>query len=156
MINAATSYIVDHGLNFNSAETTCKAFGTCNLKINPKWYINDCYQSTLTGNVTDHIDTRIKSARRAFYGLQGAGVCCDGVASKTLSHIYKVAIQPILTYGCAAINIDNRSVKSLEKTQLLLLKTALGIPKNRRNFPLLAALGIEKSNNSSRDSNSLC
>ena len=34
-----------------------------------------------------------------------AGVCCDGVAPKTLSHIYKVAIQPILTYGCSAINI---------------------------------------------------
>ena len=52
--------------------------------------------TTLTGNVTDHIDTRIQSARRAYYGLQGAGVCCDGVAPKTLSHIYKVAIQPIL------------------------------------------------------------
>ena len=154
MIYAATSYIVDHGLNFNPAKTICKTFGSCNFKISPKWYINDCLLTsdnsvtylgtTLTGNVTDHIDTRIKSARRAYYGLQGAGVCCDGVASKTLSHIYKVAIQPILTYGCAAISIDNRAVKSLEKTQGMLLKTALGIPKNRRNSPLLAALGIEK------------
>ena len=154
MIYAATSYIVDHGLNFNPAKTICKTFGSCNFKISPKWYINDCLLTsdnsvtylgtTLTGNVTDHIDTRIKSARRAYYGLQGAGVCCDGFASKTLSHIYKVAIQPILTYGCAAISIDNRAVKSLEKTQGMLLKTALGIPKNRRNSPLLAALGIEK------------
>ena len=71
--------------------------------------------TTLTANVTDHIDTRRKSARRAYYGLQGAGVCCDGVAPKTLSHIYKVVIQPILTYGCAAISINNRSVKILEK-----------------------------------------
>ena len=100
--------------------------------------------TTLSGNVTDHIDTRIQSARRAYYGLQGAGVCCDGVAPKTLSHIYKVAIQPILTYGCSAINITHRSVKSLEKTQGILLKTALGLPKNRRNSPLFAALGIEK------------
>ena len=58
--------------------------------------------------------------------------------------MYKVAIEPILTYGCAAISVDNRSVKSLEKTQGMLLKTALGIPKNRRNSPLLAALGIKK------------
>ena len=100
--------------------------------------------TTLSGNVTDHIDTRIQSARRAYYGLQGAGVCCDGVAPKTLSHIYKVAIQPILTYGCSAINIAHRSVKSLEKTQGILLKAALGLPKNRRNSPLFAALGIEK------------
>ena len=97
--------------------------------------------TALTGNVTDHIDTRIQSARRAYYGLQGADVCCDGVAPKTLSHIYKVAIQPILTYGCSAINITDRSVKSLEKSQGTLLKTA---PINRRNSPLFAALGIEK------------
>ena len=71
-------------------------------------------------------------------------MCCDGVAPKTLSHIYKVAIQPILTYGCSAVNITDRSVKSLEKTQGILLKTALGLPKNRRNPPLFAALGIEK------------
>ena len=100
--------------------------------------------TTLSENVTDHINTRIQSARRAYYGLQGAGVCCDGVAPKTLSHIYKVAIQPILTYGCSAINITHRSVKSLEKTQGILLKTALGLPKSRRNSPLFAALGIEK------------
>ena len=100
--------------------------------------------TTLTVNVSDHIDTRIKSARRAYYGLQGAGVCCDGVASKPLRHIYAVAIQPILTYGCAAISIDNRSVKNLEKTQGILLKTALGLPKSRRNSPLLAAIEFEK------------
>ena len=155
IIHAATSYIVDHGLNFNPAKTTCKTFSICNFKQIPKWYINDCLLTsdnavtylgtTLTGNVTDHIDTRIQSARRAYYGLQGAGVCCDGyVAPKTLSHIYKVAIQPILPYGCSTINISDRSVKSLEKTQGMFLKTALGIPKNRKNSPLLAALGIEK------------
>ena len=33
MIHAATSYIVDHGLNFNPAITTCKTFGTCNLYL---------------------------------------------------------------------------------------------------------------------------
>ena len=131
MIHAATSYIVDHGLNFNPAKTTCKTFGTCNFKQIPKWYINDCLLTsdnavtylgtTLSENVTDHIDTRIQSARRAYYGLQGAGVCCDGVAPKTLSHIYKVAIKPILTYGCSAINITHRSDKSLEKTQDILL-----------------------------------
>ena len=123
MIHAATSYIVDHGLNFNPAKTT---FGTCNFKQIPKWYINDCLLTTdnavtylgttLSENVTDHIDTRIQSARRAYYGLQGVGVCCDGVAPKTLSHIYKVTIQPVLTYGCLAINITHRSVKSSEKT----------------------------------------
>ena len=67
MMCAATSYIVDHGLNFNPAKTTCKTFSTCNFKQIPKRYINDClltsdkavaYLGTSpTGNVTDHIDT---------------------------------------------------------------------------------------------------
>ena len=42
MILAATTYIVDHGLNFKTAKTTCKTFATCNVKQIPKWYINDC------------------------------------------------------------------------------------------------------------------
>ena len=100
--------------------------------------------TTLTGNVTDHINTRIQAARRAYYDLQSSGVCCDGVTPKTLSHIYKVGIQPILTYGCSAINIDHKSVKCMDRVQGMLIKTALGLPKNRRNSPLLAALGIEK------------
>ena len=29
MINAAKSYIVEHGLNFNPTKTICKTFGTC-------------------------------------------------------------------------------------------------------------------------------
>ena len=77
-------------------------------------------------------------------------VSCEQVCVVTVLHqkllviFYKVAIQPILTYGCSAINITDRSVKSLEKTQGILLKTALGLPKNRRNSSLFAVLGIEK------------
>ena len=100
--------------------------------------------TTLTGNVTDHINIIIQAARRAYYGLESSGVCCDGVTPETLSHIYKVGIQPILTYGCSAVNIDHKSVKCMDRVQGMLIKTALGLPKNRRNSPLLAALGIEK------------
>ena len=47
MIHAATPYIVDHGLNYNPAKTTCKTFGTCNFKKIPKWYIDDCLLTSL-------------------------------------------------------------------------------------------------------------
>ena len=95
MIHAATSYIVDHGLNFNPAKTTCKTFDTCNFKQIPKWYINDCLLTsdnavtylgtTLSGNVTDHIDTRIQSVRRVYYGLQ---VCVVTVLHQKLLVIF--------------------------------------------------------------------
>ena len=77
---------------------------------------------THTGNVTDHINTRIQAARRAYYGLQSSGVCCDGVTPKTLSHIYKVGIQPILTYGCSAVNIDHKFVKCMDNVQGMRIK----------------------------------
>ena len=83
------------------------------MTINAVTYLG----TTLTGNVTDHINTRIQSARRVCYGLQGVGVCYGGVAPKTLSHIYEVAIQSILSYGCSASNITDRSVKSLKKSR---------------------------------------
>ena len=94
--------------------------------------------TTLTGNVTDHIDTRKKSARRAYFGLQGTGVCCDGVASKTLSHIYKVAIQPILNYGCAAISIDNRAGKSLEKNARYALENGPWYTEKSQKLPTVS------------------
>ena len=55
-----------------------------------------------------------------------------------------MGIQPILTYGCSAVNIDHMSVKCMDRVKGMLIKTALGLPKNRKNSPLLAALRIEK------------
>ena len=40
MINAAKSYIVEHGLNFNPTNTICKIFGTCNFEKTPKLHLN--------------------------------------------------------------------------------------------------------------------
>ena len=72
MINAAKSYIVEHGLNFNPTKTICKTFGTCNFENALKWYLNGSLLhthsdnfitylgTTLTGNVTDHISTEYK------------------------------------------------------------------------------------------------
>ena len=54
----------------------------------------------------------------------------------------KVAIQPVLVYGCATININPGAIKTLEKTQGRLVKSALGLPKYCRNTPLLKALKI--------------
>ena len=57
MIHAATSYIVDHGLNFIPAKITCKTFGTCDFKQIPKWYINDCLLTS--GNVVTYVSTKL-------------------------------------------------------------------------------------------------
>ena len=56
--------------------------------------------TVLSNNPKAHIDARLQAARRAFYDLQSSGMCEGGVSPVLSAHMYKVAIQPILTYGC--------------------------------------------------------
>ena len=98
----------------------------------------------LSSNPKLHFDTRIKSATRAFYGVQCAGLCTGGA---TPTHMFNVAIQPILTYGCTTLNFTRSSVKELDKVQAKLLKSALGLPKFCHNTPLLQELKVKKIDN---------
>ena len=83
----------------------------------------------------------------AFYGLQCAGLCAGGVALTVSAHMFNVAIQPILTYGCTTLNFTLFSVKELDKVQAKLLKSALGLPNFCHNTPLLQALKVKKIDN---------
>ena len=53
----------------------------------------------------------------AFYGLQSAGLCTNGVTPDAAADMIKVAIQLVLVYGCATIIINPGAMKTLEKTQ---------------------------------------
>ena len=109
----------------------------------PKWILNDTILteekqvkylgSILSNNPTNHVESRSKSARKAFYALQSAGLCKNGVDPYTIAHIYNVAIEPVLTYGFAAVGLSDKHVTELEKLQGSLIKTALGLSKFCRN-----------------------
>ena len=100
--------------------------------------------TTMSDNPTNHIKARISAARRAFYGLQSAGLCSGGVAPHTAAYIYNVAIQPVLSFGCATVNIKSSHIKELEKTQGMLIKAALKLHKSSRNTSLVQALNVKK------------
>ena len=152
LIGKAREYITSHGLNFNPSKTICTTFGSSPFIVNPTWNLDGkplreektvTYLGTsLSENTNDHVNVRVQSGRRAFYGLQSAGLCTNGVTPDAAAHMIKVAIQPVLVYGCATINITPGAMKTLEKTQGRLVKSALGLPKYCRNTPLLKALGI--------------
>ena len=119
----------------------------------PKWILNETILteerqvkylgSILSNNHTDHVESRCKSARKAFYALQSAVLCKNGVDPYTIAHIYNVAIKPVLTYGCAAVGLFDKHVTELEKLQGSLIKTALiGLSKFCRNTSLMIAMGI--------------
>ncbi len=42
-----------------------------------------------------HQQERLKASRKAFYGLQGSGMCANGVRPEVVSHLWKAIIQPI-------------------------------------------------------------
>ena len=87
---------------------------------------------------------RITAARRAFYGLQGAGLCAKVANPFTVAHIYNTAIHLILTYGCSTLILKHTDINDLKKVQTSLIKTALGLPKYSRHTPILRALNIKK------------
>ena len=68
-----------------------------------------------TNDTNDHVNARVQSARRAFFGFQSAGLCTNGVTLDAAAHMIKVATQPALVHGCATINIHPGAIKTLEK-----------------------------------------
>ena len=154
LIDTANSYITEHGLKFNPTKTICTTLGCRNFEDTPQWHLNNTilreeaavtYLGTvLSNNTKHHIDTRIKAAHRAFYGLQSAGLCANGVSPIVSAHMLSVAIQPILSYGCFTLNAERNVIKELDKAQAKLLKSALGLPKSCHNTPLLEALALKK------------
>ena len=126
--------------------------------VKPTWNLNGTklkqhdavtYLGTrLSNQARDHIDNIITAARRAFYGLQDAGLCAKGANPFTIAHIYKtiliIVYKTIQTYGCSTLNLKHTDINELKKVQTYVIKTALGLPKYSRNTPILRALNIKK------------
>ena len=129
------------------------------FETTPEWYLNGSVlreEATVTylGTVLSsccypklHFDTKIKPANRAFHGLQCAGLCVGIVTPTVSAHMFNVAIQPILTYGCTTLNFTRSCVTELDKVQAKLLKSALCLPKFCHNTPLIQPLKVKKIDN---------
>ena len=127
----ASRYIVSHGLNFNPTKTICTTFGRCTFANSPHWQLNGStlrdepnvkYLGTVLSN--NPPDARVQAARRAFYGLRSSGMCEGGVSPVVSAHMYKVAIQPILTYGCSTLNVSPCIIDLSDKYQAKLIKSS--------------------------------
>ena len=95
--------------------------------------------TVLSNDVSPHIDARIKAVRSAFYGLQGAGLCKNGVNASTLRHNFNTALNPLLLFGCANLNINKKHLLQIDKQLAKLLKSAIGLPKWCKNYNLMNA-----------------
>ena len=91
---------------------------------------------------SDHCQTRIRSAQKAYYSLQQAGLHWNGVSPLTAREIFTTGIKSVLAYGCSSIYLKSGDLTKMDKQQNKLLKSALGISHSCRSTPLLQALGI--------------
>ncbi len=101
------------------------------------------YMGVVLSNRTDsHSSQILKAATGAFYTLQGASRCDDGVQSEAMTRIYKQAVQPVLLYGMNCVFQNKKSIQSLDTAQGNFVKAAIGISKSCRTTPLLDGLEI--------------
>ena len=154
LIDVADGYIKSHGLRFNPLKTQCIIFGKHYFVNDPTWFLDKTVLTitneimylgaNLSNSGKTHVDKRIKACRRAFYTLQSTGLCKGGVSPDTMSHIWKVAVQPVLSYATQSLFIRKSDCQALDRTQSRILKAALGLSKFCKNTPLLQALKIQK------------
>ena len=96
----------------------------------------------LSNDPCSHAEDRIKSCRQAFYALQGAGLCGQGLSPETSAHVWTAAVRPVLTYGAHCVNLSKSALKDMDKIQGKLIKTILGVKDYCHSSPLLNALNM--------------
>ena len=88
--------MLNYGICFNPKKTNCVIVGNNPFTTEPSWYINDCklsirsnmeYLGASIGS-SDHAAKRISSCRKAFYTLRRAGLCKDGLSTKSAMHVW--------------------------------------------------------------------
>ena len=119
--------------------------------IEPDWKIHKCtlsitenieYLGTFVGNRCSklHVAKRVSGCRKAFYALQGAGLCQQGLETDTAMHVWSATCKTILLYGCDSLSLSKGNIEELDKIQARLLKCIIGIGPRHKTSPLLKAL----------------
>ena len=153
LINTANEYITSHGLRFNPGKTKCATVGKKTLS-HPGWFLNnnkldesdrvEYLGAVVSDNPCHHVMARVSACRRAFYALQGAGLCKRGTNPNTIRYLWTAALRPVLMYGVPCMKMSKKALDMLEKCQTKLLKSALSLKSYCRNTPLLQALNIQR------------
>jgi exonuclease III len=151
LINVANDYVIKCGLRFNAQKTTCVINGNSPFLNKPKWYIetnelsvdyNIKYLGATIGNKCGsvHVSDRIRACRKAFYSLQGAGLCHNTLNIDTVRHVWSATCKSILLYACETMYLTKTNRTDLDKIQSKLIKRIVGIGPNYLTTPLLDAL----------------
>ena len=91
-----------------------------------------------------HTQKRQQSCRKAFYSLDSARILSPSLQPDLKAHLWRTAPQAALLYGCEAVPVSRRDIKSMESLQGTLVKQSLRVGKRSHHSNLLSALGVPK------------
>ena len=153
LINIADDHVSNFALKFNSVKTKCTLYGNNPFTVLPRLtmrgdelQIEDSieYLGATVGNkyAESHIEKRIGSCRKAFYALQGAGLCKEGLSAEVAVHVFNSSCNSVLTYACETMTLSKACKNRLNKIQAKLIKCIVGLSPNYRTTPLFNALKV--------------
>ena len=91
---------------------------------------------------SDHTHQIFQTGNRSLYSLTGTGAYRRGLSPVIISSMWKTFCVPRMLYGVEALNLTEREKKALDKMQIQLLRTLLGLPRSAplEAVPLLTGL----------------
>ncbi len=78
---------------------------------------------------------RLKASHKAFYALQGSGMCANGVRPEVVSYLWKAMIQPILLYATQSLPLSKSDIVEMDKLQAKLIKVLFVLLNTTEQHP---------------------
>ena len=156
LIDTCHTYSQRWRFKFGITKTKCMIVGKNILSNVPQWKlgtheISNVKQLEILGTVfsddgtsKNHVDTRIRKCRQAFYGLNNSGMAYPGATTDVKCYLWNTICKPVLSYGLESINLNGINIRRLETTQGNLVKQCLGLSKRSHSTQLLSSLNIHR------------
>ena len=161
ILDIVTSFSTTWRLEFTHSDphktkSHCFIFGAALLAQLPEWRL--CGQTLSCREETDHlgvqlrpqlqgaehVNTRIRRGRGAFFGLMPAGMFDLYLSASDKAYLWRMVVSPAMLYGCALCFLTSTDVARLESWQATAFKSALRLPRTAHHTALLAALNIPR------------
>jgi len=160
LINRCYEYSQEWLFRYGIKKTKCLTIGKCPFP-EPSWTLNGQLIAnvkelevlgtifTSDGDFGAHVEKRMRSCRKAFFGLDGARLLSPSLKPALKAHLWSSCPRAALMYGCEALPLKATDLGRMNSLQGSLVKQALRIGKRSHHSALLTALGIPSVQHSS-------
>lgn len=151
ILDEITKFGQAHKIQFNPSKTNLLVSGkkeATNLKLCDKQitevdnfkYLGTIIQKNITHQL--HVEMKRKAAFASLNNLRTIGLLSNHLDLKNKKKLFNIYIRPVLYYGAEAMDINEREMEVLSKTDTMILKNVMGLPINTLNSELYNALAL--------------